>query len=70
MTEHTVIVVVIVCVAIPLSGAIVTRPVCEQVLASVSGEPCHVAVGGGDVRAPHSKLSLHRPAAFELALAP
>ena len=66
MTGHTVIVVVIVCVAMLLSGAIVTRPECEQVLGSVGV----VAVGGGDVRAPHAKLTLHRPAVLGLASAP
>jgi hypothetical protein len=62
MTEHTVIVVVIVCVAVLLIWAMVTRPGCEQVVVSV--------IGDCDVQVPRAKLTLHRPAVFELASAP
>jgi hypothetical protein len=62
MTKHTVIVVVIACVAMLLSVAMVTRPGCEQVLGSVRGD-C-------DVQAPRAKLTHQRPAVFGLASAP
>jgi hypothetical protein len=65
MTGHTVIAVVIVCVAELLTGAIGTRARREPVQGSVSvRQPLEAVDDGG---APHTKLTVqcHGPALFE-----